>query len=265
MGSPIVTLTTDWGYGDYYIGRVKGKIYSYIPNVQVVDITHGIPPFQITRATYVVKYGCLGFPPGTIHIIDVCSSQTPEQPFIVVEYAGQYFICTDNGLPAAVFGTDNIKAVVIDNINQESDSYTFAACDLFCKVAALLANGATLEDIGFAADTLVKKTPLSLDFSQNPIEVQVVYVDGYGNCNLNITYDEFEQARKGRDFEVMVREVAVTKLFRSYVDAERRARPRASLILTVSSLGCLQLAINNGNAAQMFNLQYLSTVKIKFL
>ena len=138
MGSPIVTLTTDWGYSDYYIGRVKGKLYSYIPGVQVVDITHGIPPYQITRATYVVKYGCLGFPPGTIHIIDVCSSQTPEQPFIVVEHNEQYYICTDNGLPAAVFGTDGVKAAIIDKVNQETDSYTFAACDLFCKVAAML-------------------------------------------------------------------------------------------------------------------------------
>ena len=265
MDSPIVTLTTDWGYTDYYIGRVKGKLYSYIPGVQVVDITHGIPPYQITRATYVVKHGCLGFPPGTIHIIDVCSSQSPEQPFIVVEHNGQYFICTDNGLPASVFGTDNVKAVVIDNVSQETNSYTFAACDLFCKVAAMLAHGAALTDIGFAADTLVRITPLSPDFTQNPIEVQVVYVDGYGNCNLNITYDEFVEAAKGRDFEVMVREAVVTKLYRSYIDADRRSRPRASLILTVSSLGCLQLAINNGNAAQMFNLQYLSPVKIKFL
>ena len=129
----------------------------------------------------------------------------------------------------------------------------------------MLAHGAALTDIGFAADTLVRTTPLSPDFTQNPIEVQVVYVDGYGNCNLNITYDEFVEAAKGRDFEVMVREAVVTKLYRSYIDADRRSRPRASLILTVSSLGCLQLAINNGNAAQMFNLQYLSPIKIKFL
>lgn len=265
MNPTIVTLTTDWGYSDYYTGRVKGKLYSYIPGVQVVDITHGIPPYQIARATYVVKYACLGFPPGTIHIIDVCSSQTPEHPFVVVEHNEQYYICTDNGLPSAVFGSDKIKAVVIDKVNQETNSYTFAACDLFCKVAAMLANGAALEDIGFEADSLVTGAWMKPDFSQNPIEVHVVYVDGYGNCNLNITYDEFEQVRRNRDFEVLVHEVTVKKLYRSYVDGERQARPRSSLIITVSSLGNLQLAINGGNAAQYFNLEYMSTVKIKFL
>lgn len=265
MNPTIVTLTTDWGYSDYYIGRVKGKLYSYIPGVQVVDITHGIPPFQLLRATYVVKYACLDYPPGTIHIIDVCSSQTPEHPFVVVEYKEQYYICTDNGLPAAVFGSEDYKAVVIDKIFQETNSYTFAACDLFCKVAAMLAQGTTLSEIGFVPDALETKTLMKPDFSQNPIEVQVIYVDGYGNCNLNITYDEFMQVGKGRNFEVQVHEVTVKKLCLSYVDAERQARPRSSLILTVSSLGNLQLAINNGNAAQYFNLEYMSTVKIKFL
>ncbi len=265
MNPTIVTLTTDWGYNDYYIGRVKGKLYSYIPGVQVVDITHGIPPYQLVRATYVVKYGCLGFPPGTIHIIDVCSSQTPENPFVVVEHNEQYYICTDNGLPTAVFGSENIKAVVIDKVYQETNSYTFAACDLFCEVASRLAQGAALSDIGFATDSLVKKTFLKPNFVKDVLEVHVIYVDGYGNCNLDITYDEFEKLCNKRDFEVQVREVTVKKLYRSYVDGERQARPRSSLILTVSSLGNLQLAINNGNAAQYFNLEYMSSVQIKFL
>lgn len=265
MSSPIVTLTTDWGYSDYYIGRVKGKLYSYIPGVQVVDITHGIPPFQLSRATYVVKYACLDYPPGTIHIIDVCSSQTPEQPFIVVEYKDQYYICTDNGLPTAVFGWGEYKAVVIDKIYQETNSYTFAACDLFCKVAAMLANGATLSDIGFPAESLVTRPLMKPDFSKNPIEAHVIYVDGYGNCNLNITYDEFEEVTRGHGFEIQVREMIVKKLCRSYVDIEKQMRPRTSLILTVSSLGNLQLAINKGNAAQYFNLEFMSAVKIKIL
>lgn len=265
MSSPIVTLTTDWGYSDYYIGRVKGKLYSYIPGVQVVDITHGIPSFQLTHATYVVKYACMDYPPGTIHIIDVCSSQTPEQPFVVVEYKEQYYICTDNGLPTAVFGQEKYDAVVIDKIYQETNSYTFAACDLFCKVAAMLANGASLSDIGFPAETLVMRPLMKPDLSKNPMEVHVIYVDGYGNCNLNITYDEFQQVTKGHSFEVCVQELVVRKLSLGYVDGEKQARPRASLILTVSSLGYLQLAINNGNAAQYFNLEYMTPVKISIL
>lgn len=264
MGSIIVTLTTDWGYGDFFAGSVKGKLYSTIPGVQVVDITHGIPPFQIPRATFVVKHGCLGFPPGTIHIIDVCSSQTKDHPFVVVEHKEQYFICTDNGLPAAVFGSEGVNAVIIDGVSQESDVFTFAARDLFCKVAALLAQGAPLASLGFPTDTLFRKTAFATTMTENSIKVHVSYIDSYGNCDLNITYDEFERLRQGRNFEMQVHEVKLNKISRSYVEGDRRAPFRSPLLLTVSSTGHLQLAFPGDNASSLYNLQYLDTFAVKF-
>ena len=264
MGSTIVTLTTDWGYSDFFAGSVKGKLYSYIPGVQVVDITHGIPPYQLTRATFVVKHACMGFPPGTIHIIDVCSSQTKESPFVVVEHNQQYYICTDNGLPASVFGAEGVNAVVIDNVAQESSFFTFAARDLFCKVAAMLAGGTPLEELGFKTDTLFRKSSFATAMLDNAIKIHVVYIDAYGNCDLNITYDEFEQIRAGRKFELQVHEVKINNMSYGYIGSEETRMRRTSLMLTVSSTGHLQLAINIGNAAQMFNLQYLDTLLVKF-
>ena len=264
MGSTIVTLTTDWGYSDFFAGSVKGKLYSTIPGVQVVDITHGIPPYQLNRATFVVKHGCLGFPPGTIHIIDVCSSQSKDHPFVVVEHNGQYFICTDNGLPAAIFGYEGVNAVIIDGVSQDSDYYTFAARDLFCKVAAMLAQGAPLSSLGFPTDTLLRKTSFSTTCHDNDIKVHVIYIDSYGNCNLNITLDEFEQFRQGRKFEMQVHEVRLNKISHTYIETDSKNPFRSSLLLTVSSTGHLQLALTNGNASQMFNLQYHETVVVKF-
>ena len=156
MISPIVTLTTDWGYSDFFAGAVKGRLYTDIPNVRVVDITHGIDPFSLRKAIFVVKNGCLSFPPGTIHIIDVCSSQTKEHPFVVVSYAQQYYICTDNGLPHAVFEDQYDKAVVIDGIRWDSDFYTFAARDLFCKVAAMIAADTPIEQLGLPVESFFK-------------------------------------------------------------------------------------------------------------
>ena len=169
MGSTIVTLTTDWGYSDFFAGSVKGKLLSYIPGVQVVDITHGILQYQIIRATFVVKQCCFDFPAGTIHIIDVCSSQTTEHPFVVVECNGHLLICTDNGLPAAAFAGRDYRAVVIDGIRLDTDSQNFAARDLFCKVAALLAQGTPLEELGFPADALCPSTPIITTAAANYI------------------------------------------------------------------------------------------------
>jgi len=264
MGSPIVTLTTDWGYGGFFAGSVKGKLYSYIPGVQVVDITHGIPPFKIPHATFVVRHACLGFPPGTIHIIDVCSSQTKEQPFVVVEHAGQYFICTDNGLPAALFGSTGVKAVVIDGISQETNSFNFAARDLFCKVAALLAQGTPMAELGFPVDSLYPFTPFTTVVGANGIKVHVVYIDEYGNAYLNITYDEFEQHRKGRKFEMSVHELRISKIVHSYLEADPQNPRRSPLLLTVSSTGLLELAIAKENASDMFNIQICDTINVRF-
>ena len=100
-----MTLTTDWGDRDFFVGKVKGKLYSYIPDVRVVDITHNIEPFMSTKAIFVIKNACLDFPKGTIHIIDVNSSETAEQPFVVVEYREQFLsttVCRELCLAATI-------------------------------------------------------------------------------------------------------------------------------------------------------------------
>ena len=71
MKTPIVTLTTDWGTQGFFAGMVKGVLVNMVEGIQVVDITHGIEPFNIMAATFVVKHACLGLPAGTVHIIDV--------------------------------------------------------------------------------------------------------------------------------------------------------------------------------------------------
>ena len=91
----IVTLTTDWGYGDYYMGVVKGRLYSTIADVQVVDITHNIRKYDNLSAAFVVKNACFEFPEGTIHIIDVNSYEETkdedkrERNFVAITHKGK--------------------------------------------------------------------------------------------------------------------------------------------------------------------------------
>lgn len=263
-GKQIVTLTTDWGYRDFFAGKVKGKLYSYIPGVEVVDITHGIEPYRLYDAIFVVKHACLDFPPGTIHIIDISSSQTTQSPFVVVRYRDQYYICTDNGLPYIVFGGDATEAVVIDNIGQESNFYTFAASDLFCKVASMIAHGATLNDLGFPAEEFLRTTTYNNVPLPDGIKTYIAYIDAYGNANLNITYDDFERERRGRQFKMWVREVVLTEVVPSYVNARASGNSRAAALLTVSSTGFLQIAIREGSAADLMNLRAQESINIRF-
>lgn len=259
-----MTLTTDWGYCDYFAGMVKSRLYNYIPNVRVVDITHGIEPYQLTNAIFVARQACPRFPKGTIHIIDVKSSQTLNNPFLVVEHEGQYYICTDNGLPHALFGDDYEHMVIIDGIPQESSFFTFAAYDLFCKVAAMIAQGAQLSELGIPVESLTRYVPYTYIRFGNDIQTHIAYIDSYGNANLNITYEEFEQERHGRRFEVQVHEMNLKRICSSYTDVESSGNRRAALLLTVSATGLLQLAIREGSAEQLLGLKLLESINIRF-
>jgi len=257
MESPIVTLTTDWGDRDFFAGKVKGKLCSYIPGVRVMDITHNIDPFQFMKAIFVVENSCLEFPKGTIHIIDVNTSETSEMPLVVVEFKEQYFICIDNGLPGAIFGREATQAVMID-VPWEKNFFTFAACDLFCKVAAMLAGGAALTDIGTPYELDIR-TPLRIDTSSDIIKVPIIYTDNYGNAYLAMTYDEFEQLRRGRAFSMQVREAQLNKVCHSYADVRS-----GGLLLTVASTGNLQVAVRENSAESLFGMENLRSVTITF-
>lgn len=257
MDSQIVTLTTDWGDRDFFAGKVKGKLFSYIPGVRIVDITHNIEPFLFMKTIFIVRNACMDFPKGTIHIIDVNSSETADMPFVVVEYRQQYFICIDNGVPGALFGREATQAVTI-NVPRETDFFTFAAADLFCKVAALLAQGVPMSEIGTQRELDIK-TPIMTDVSSDVIKVPVVYVDNYGNAYLDMTYEEFERLRRGRPFSMMAREFTLNKISRSYSDVRS-----GDLLLTVSSTRNLQVAVRDGSAQMLVGLDCLRTVTLSF-
>lgn len=263
MDSPIVTLTSDWGSRDFFAGKVKGRLMSTIPGVRIVDITHDLKPFSVASAVFVVRSCFRDFPSGTIHIIDVDSSETARTPFVLVEFESQYFICTDNGLPNILFGNQYSQAVVID-VYQDSSYHTFAAYNLFCKVAGMVASGTPFSKIG---DPVESFAPVNLGLpyiSDNAIQASICYIDDYGNAYLNLTIDQFEKARRNRPFEMRVHfEQVITKISMGYV--EKVPNRHARLLLTVSATGYLQLAIYQGSAEKLFGLQLNEGLSIRFL
>lgn len=265
----IVTLTTDWGYTDHYIGVVKGRLYSAIENVNVVDITHNIRKFDLLSAAFVVKNSCFEYPEGTIHIIDVDSYETvkkeredKDRTFIAVKHRGQYYICVDNGLPSAVFEDDEVEIVQISSYN-ESNYFTFAALDLFVKVAKNIAVSKRIDFLGVRREgfenEITKQYPIIQD---KKIITEVTYIDGYGNAFLNITDEMFKSALNGRKFKIVIdRRRIINKLSQSYADANRFD----DVLLTVSSTKALQLAINKGNVQKLLGLRIGSGIVIDIL
>ena len=251
MGTQIVTLTTDWGNRGFFNGMVKGFLYSRIDNLQVIDNTHYITPYSPFEAAFVVKHSCPYYPKGTIHIIDVLTKYSPSTPFVVVVADGQYYICCDNGLPFAALG-DTIESVWEIPV-EEKRYYNFAAYTSFVTVAVAIAQHNDFDKFlnpyeNLNQGILLQKPYMIDDGSYN---VQVQYIDSYGNIYLGITIDEFRELRGShKNFELRVRDKYISKIYNSYYDQVD------DLCLTVSATGLLEVArmgksfmnsIGNGN------------------
>lgn len=258
MSTPIVTLTTDWGDGSFFAGMVKGLLYSLVDNVQVVDISHRLEAYNVMTATFVVRQACMGFPAGTVHIIDVAT----QQPFICLKAHGQYYLCCDNGLPYIVFGNDIEEAVQL--AVQENGVYNFAAYNLFSRAAAMLLRGAKMSDIGAPLTQLTQRTMSRFIQQGEYYRIYVHYIDTYGNAYLGMSYKEFEELRAGRDFVLTVRDQDVTELMTSYYQQHVSHDPRRKLRLTVSSTGMLELAVKESSLAQLVGLRVNDSVLLKF-
>lgn len=262
MKTPIVTLTTDWGTQGFFAGMVKGALMSIVEGVQVVDVTHGVEPFNVMAATFVVKHACMGFPPGTVHIIDVASNHTEEHPFVVVKARGQYYICCDNGLPAMAFGNEieDVSRLAV----QEKGVYNFVAYTLFARVAAMLLGGATMRDIGPRHEGLLTRRLVGWVPQDDGYRIYIHYVDNYGNAYLGMSYKEFTELRQGRSFTMTVRDQEVTEVMASYWQQHAHSDPRRRLRLTVSATGLLELAIKESSFTQLLGLKANDSVLLRF-
>ncbi|MBR1784670.1 MAG: SAM-dependent chlorinase/fluorinase [Bacteroidales bacterium] len=256
MNRPIATLTTDWGAQGFFVGMVKGALMQLVSGVQVVDVCHLVEPFDIATASFVVRNACLGFPEGTVHIVDVAS----QPPFVALRARGQYFICSDNGLPSLAFG-DEVEAAV-DIAVQPGGLYNFAAYKLYVDVAARLMMGIRLEDIGQPHGPMLNKQVLGYVQQEGHYRLYVRYVDRYGNAYLGMTHREFEDLRQGRPFTIETRSLKTSRLSTNYY-----AEPEASqmgLQFTVSATGYLELAICRAPISQLEGLEVGSSVLLHF-
>ncbi|MBR1766232.1 MAG: SAM-dependent chlorinase/fluorinase [Bacteroidales bacterium] len=262
MKTPIVTLTTDWGSQGFFAGMVKGALMGMVEGVQVVDITHGVEPFNVRAAAFVVKHGCKGFPEGTVHIVDVASTYSEERPFVAVKACGQYYLCCDNGLPAMALGAD-VEDVSLIPV-QENGVYNFAAYTLFTRVAAMLIGGASMRDIGPRRERLLNRPYSGWVQQGDSYRIYIDYVDNYGNAYLGMSYSEFETLRQGRRFSIAVREQEVTDVMASYLQQHAQSDPRHRLRMTVSATGMLELAVKESSFTQLMGLRATDSVLLQF-
>lgn len=268
MNAPIVTLTTDWGTRDFFVALVKGRLCSLIPDVKIIDISHSQIWKDSAATIGIIRNGLTSFPDGSVHIVDVgCEcKQADGKPLLkittplAVHWRGQYIICSERRLLEQSLDGDCDEVVELP-LSRTAESYSFLANDMYCGVAQKIIAGTPLQQIGEACEPLRCRLQPPAQTDGDRLVAMVTSIDSYGNANLNITYREFESFRADRHFRVKIewrvgssdRFDDITGISKHYNDVRM-----GNVLLTVSSTGQLQIAINKGSAAQLIGLGFAS-------
>ena len=271
-----ITLTTDFGTKDHFVGAVKGAIYSELADAKIVDITHEITPFNITETAYILKNSYKSFPEGTIHIVGVDSELSADNKHIAIELDNHFFVCPDNGLISMIASEIQPKKIVEINIHDRVES-SFPVLDVFVQVACFIARGGNLTVIGkeiYEFKKLVEIQP-KVNQTQTQIIGGVIYIDNYGNVITNISKKMFNDVGKGRGFKINASRYSFTKIFNKYneiigKDAKDSMQFDGEKLALFNSAGFLEISIYRSNldtvggASTLLGLEYRDQIIIDF-
>ena len=273
----VITLTTDFGIKDHYVGSVKGALFNELDNVNIVDVSHNISPFNIVEAAYIIENSYKNFPEGSIHIIGVDSEKTIEQSHLVIKLDNHFFICANNGIMSLLASKINPEKIIEINIHNDKIT-TFSVIDVFVKIAAHIYRGGSIDLVGnqiYELKELYNLNPI-LNEKSNEISGNVIYVDNYDNVVTNISKKIFIEFGKSRSFEINARNYIFKEIVGSYGNAIRfdikkeNRKEIGKKIALFNKSNYLELSIYKSNpqtfggAASLFGLNYRDVITIKF-
>ena len=273
----IITLTTDFGVKDHFAGAIKGAIYSELPDVKIVDISHLISPFNVPEAAYIILNAYSSFPKGTIHVIGIDSEINPENKHIAVKLDEHYFICANNGIMSMICAEIAAEKIVEINIHDRVAT-SFPVLDVFVNVACHIARGGTLEVIGKIIKTIkpIKNLSPFVNDDKTQIIGSVIYIDNYGNVITNIKRSFFETIQKTRPYKISARNYKFESIHDKYSDIvnfnipEEKRNDEGRSLVVFNSSGHLEIAVYKsdlssvGSASSLMGLKLRDTVTVNF-
>lgn len=272
----IITLTTDFGHKDHYVGSMKGWLLRNSRDFTIVDISHDIDLFNVQEASYVIGSAYKNFAKGTVHVIGVDCELTPFNKHVVMVWQNQYFIAADNGVLS--FLTHKYTAEKIYEINIHQFYPEYSSLEILLFAASHIAKGGSIDVIGREIKELksIKAIQPNISADGNSIFGGIVYVDHYGNCISNVTYNLVKDLAKGRDYYVSFGRKKITRIHKTYSDfkvtEESRLREYEGEVLALfNSNHFLEIAVYKSNpktiggAKSLFGLQIGSMITVNFV
>ena len=280
----IITLTTDYGLKDHFVGALKGKILTENSEATIVDISHNIDPFNTVEASYIIGAAYMSFPKGTVHLIGVDAELNKENQHIAMQWNDHFFICADNGILSMLSQKVVPQKIVAINIHDRL-SEDATDLDVFVTVASHLSKGGSLNVIGKEITSIKQVTELQpvVAADKNSIKGYVIYIDNFGNVVTNITKKLFMEVAKGRPYEIPLlqkrnqkKSSPIKNIWAKYSDIANAGKYpiknyEGDKLAIFNEAGFLEIAIfrsnplSVGSASSLMGLYYRDSITIEFI
>ena len=263
----VISIVSDFGTDDEYVGVMKGVMLSINPSASIVDITHQIAPQDTRQAAYLIPSYYHFFPEGTVHIVVVDPGVGSQRSILALNHRKHFFIAPDNGVLTLLLNSEKSDTIIrVDNADYflKPLSSTFHGRDIFAAVGARLSCGTKLDAFGARTDVkdIVRLMDLNCRISQTGELIgKIVSIDRFGNLITNIDSNSlaaFSQTTALKHLQIHIGAVTISGLSRTYSEAA----PQAPLAL-FGSRNYLEIAVNGGNAADNLKARKGDPVRLK--
>lgn len=253
----IVALLTDYGTQDHYVAALKAVVLARAPHVQLLDITHEVPPQAVASGAFLLWACYRELPVGTIVVGVVDPGVGTERRGLVAQAGPYWFVGPDNGLFSYVLAQEEPARAweLTEPLHwRHPVSVTFHGRDIFAPVAAALARGVGPEEFGPPLSDWVRLPPLGGQAVEGGVRGEVVHVDRFGNCITSLGPEALEGAK-----EVWVGSRPVARRVRTYADI-----PEGEVALLVGSTGLVEAACRNASAAAALGVGVGAEVRVRW-
>jgi S-adenosylmethionine hydrolase len=244
----VVTLTSDFGFDDPYVGIMKGVLLSQQPDLALVDLTHSVPPQDVRAAAFFLERSWSWFPAGSVHVAVVDPGVGSERAILAAFDQGHAFLAPDNGLLSGLLSASaDVRVLSLERFSLSRRSRTFHGRDVFAPAAARIAAGLSAEEVGPAATTWLRiERPRAAREGPDRVRGEVLFADRFGNLVTNVEAGELEAPPRAWRAFAGGREIPVGS---TYSDV-----PPGGLLALVDSFDCWELAERGGSAARSLGL-----------
>ena len=248
---PIITLTTDFGLNDHFVGTVKGVILDIVPEATIVDISHSVQAFDILDGALALAQSYSYFPAGTVHLVVVDPGVGSARRPIIASSDRHHFVAPDNGVLSLIYAREermHVRAITSDHYFLQPISNTFHARDIFAPVAAYLAKGVDSQKFGDEVEDFVRFNAPRPKPANGSLRGVVLKVDRFGNLITNFTAQDAPALFEAQvpPFRIVVGKSEVTAMKTSYTEGTP-----GEIFAIQGSMGYLELAANRASASQL--------------